>query len=82
MTITITTDRNPEGWGADCDEATAARAAEELATLLAQYARESYPKAEVITRTEYVVSGGTSRLVQVEGASDEDWWEAALESVL
>lgn len=38
MTITITTDRNPEAWGAECDEITAQKAAAILAQMLADEA--------------------------------------------
>jgi hypothetical protein len=94
MEITITTDRNPEGWGAECDEILAQKAAEILAQKLADDAQEEWPEAEVFFGTENVVSGGSTTLVEVTGTRDftlandisqrigdwaEDQWEAALE---
>ena len=98
MTITITTDRNPEAWGAECDEITAQKAAEILAEMLADEALAQWPEAEVLFGTEHVVSGGSTRLVIVEGVDDdgeaqeeigswlgyqsEQMWESALGKAL
>jgi hypothetical protein len=94
MEITITTDRNPEAWGAECDEMLADKAAWILAQKLADDAEEEWPEADVLFGTEHVVSGGSGNLVQVTGTRDftlandisqrigdwaEDQWEAALE---
>lgn len=72
MTITITTDRNPEAWGAECDEITAQKAAAILAQMLADEALAQWPEAQVEFGTEYVVSGGSTRLVIVEGVDGDD----------
>ena len=77
MEITITTDRNPEGWGADCDTRTAEVAAEKLAELLGEATGEAWPSAEIETGTEFIVSGGSTHLVSVEGADETTWNEIA-----
>lgn len=71
MQITITTDRNPEGWGSECDEITAQKAAEILAEMLADYAVEQWPEAEVEFGTTYVTSGASHRIVDVSADDNQ-----------
>jgi hypothetical protein len=68
MLITITTDRNPEGWGEYVSDETAAKAAELLAERLAEYARGQWPEAEVETNTRHLPCGDMSYAARVEDA--------------
>lgn len=68
MLITITTDRNPEGWGEYVSDETAAKAAELLAERLAEYARGQWPEAEVETGTTHEAYGAIGYVARVEDA--------------
>ena len=69
MQIEITTDRNPEGWGSECDEVIAQRAAERLAEMLADEAQREWPDAEVQFGTIYVTSGYSHQIARVSADS-------------
>ena len=71
MKIEITTDTNATGWGSDCDDALAQGAAEKLAAMLATFAREEWPEAEVETRTHHYFDGESIEWARVTGTDAE-----------
>lgn len=96
MQITITTDTNPTGWGSECDDALAQKAAEKLAELLATFAQAEWPEAEVETRTHRYHDGESIEWARVTGVDAviannieatigefvEDHWVEALAAAL
>ena len=71
MQITITTDTNPTGWGSECDDALAQKAAEKLAEMLATFAQAEWPEAEIETRTHRYHDGESIEWARVTGADAE-----------
>jgi hypothetical protein len=72
MQITITIDRNPEGWGGECDEITAQKAAELMAQTLAEVAEQRWPEADVKFGTAHIPSGAYHSTATVRGSEDDD----------
>lgn len=66
MQITITTDTNPTSWGDECGEELAQAAAEKLAEMLATFARETWPEAEVEARAQRYADGEYTPVARVQ----------------
>jgi len=71
MEITITTDTNPTGWGDECSDELAQAAAEKLAEMLEEFAREEWPEAEVRARTHHYSDGESIKWARVRGVAAE-----------
>jgi hypothetical protein len=63
LQIEIRVNTNTDGWGDHATPTDARRSAKSLANMMAEYAAEQYPDAEIRTQTIYEISGRSLNLV-------------------